>query len=179
MMRRAESGRQKLGPGKSRVSLSGRAEPKKDEHESGAPCTRATNGKWKAVRTDLVASWSERKENGSETKTLLQGEKPVLDAQNEDHRKHSVLSQLTRSKTKTAAAEKWHMEITLREQKSDRQNQRPRKRTREAYSDLENQRKEKQVAYKREAQIEFFIEIYIRLQPIYGCHRPPSIWLLK
>jgi hypothetical protein len=74
----------------------------------------------------------------------------------QNHRSDSVLSQLTSSKPKTAAAEKWHGKITLREQKSDRQNQHPRKRTRQAYSDLENQRKEKQVAYKREAQIEFF-----------------------
>jgi hypothetical protein len=46
------------------------------------------------------------KKNRSETKTLLQGEKRVLDKQNEDYRRDSVLSQLTSSKTKTAAAEK-------------------------------------------------------------------------
>jgi hypothetical protein len=39
----------------------------------------------------------------------------------------------------------------------------------------ENEQDKRQVAYKREAQIEFFIEIYMRLQPIHGGYRPPFL----
>jgi hypothetical protein len=144
----------------------------------GTPCAWATCGKWKAVHADLVASWSESKKNRSETKTLLQGEKRVLDKQNEDYRRDSVLSQLTSSKTKTAAAEKWHGKITLREQKNDWQNQRqdnePDKRTQIWRT---KEKKNEQHANVRHKMI-FSIEV--RLQMIHRVHLPPSlIWLLE
>jgi hypothetical protein len=73
--------------------------------------------------------------------------------QNEDHTKR--FGAVPTHKQKTAAAENDTVKSLARTEKRSAEST-SRQRTKQAYSELENQRKEKRAAYKREVQNEFF-----------------------